>query len=201
MRKIPFLQLCNIIQPHLQRETTTFRKPVPVEHRVEVGIWRLATNVEFRTISHLFGIGQSIAVTIANQVASVTVNNIRIPSEQEFKIIIQGFRDRWSFPQCGRAIDGTHIGILVPVDSPADYYNCKGFHSVIRQGVVDHQLRFWDNVGWLGKVHDARVFGNSTLYERAQSSTLFPNITERFAGVDLLESTQYPVCRLVFLLL
>ena len=166
-------------------------------------IWRLATNVDFRTISHLFGIGQSTAVTIANHVAAVIVTEmlplyIRMPSERELKDIIHGFRDRWGFPQCGGAIDGTHIGILAPPISPADYYNRKGFYSVILQGVVDHRLRFWDiNVGWPGKVHDARVFGNSSLYERGQSGTLFPNITESFQGVNvpvvMLGDSAYPL--------
>lgn len=40
-------------------------------------------------------------------------------------------------------------------------------------------------MGWLGKVHDARVFSNSSLYERGQSGKLFPHITEQFAGVDV----------------
>nr|XP_055057244.1 uncharacterized protein LOC129441619 [Misgurnus anguillicaudatus] len=203
MRKTTFLELCNILRPYLHRETTTFRKPVPVEQRVAISIWRLATNVEFRTIAHLFAIGQSTAVTIANHVASVIVDKllplyIRTPSVDEVQIIIQGFRDRWGFPQCGGAIDGTHIGILAPPDCPADYYNRKGFYSVILQGVVDHRLPFWDiNVGWPGKVHDARVFGNSSLFERGQSDTLFPDIKERFAGVDvpivILGDAAYPL--------
>lgn len=143
-----------------------------VDQRVAICIWRLATNVEFRTISHLFGIGQSTAVTIAKHVASEILNNllslyIRAPSQQELKIIIQGFRDRWGFPQCGGAIDGTHIEILAPPVSSADYYNRKDFYSVILPGLVDHQLWFWDiNVGWPGKVHDARGFANSSLFER-----------------------------------
>ena len=41
------------------------------------------------------------------------------------------------------------------------------------------------------------VFGNSSLYERGQSGTLFPNITERFAGVDvavvMLGDATYPL--------
>ncbi|XP_053497244.1 uncharacterized protein LOC128617975 [Ictalurus furcatus] len=182
MRETTFLQPCNLLWPHLQRETTTFRKPVPVEQCIAICMWRLALNVEFGTIPHLFGIGQSTAVTIGNHVASVIVNNlfslyIRTPSEQEIKVIIQGFQDQWGFRQCGGAIDGTHIGILAPRDSPADYYSCKGFYSVILQGVVDHCLRFWNiNVGWPGKVHDARVFGNSSLYKRSQRGTLFLNL-------------------------
>lgn len=104
----------------------------------------------------------------------------------------------WGFPQCGGAIDCTHTGILCPPDSPADYYNRKGFYSVILQGVVDHRLWFWDiNVGWPGKVHDARVFGNSSLYQRGHSGTLLPKCTERFQDVDvpvmLLGDAAYPL--------
>ncbi len=85
------------------------------------------------------------------------------------------------------AIDGTHIGILAPADDPADYYNRKGFHSLILQGVVDHKLKFWDiNMGWPGKVHDARVLANSSLYTRKiQNGTLLPEWTEVLEGVDV----------------
>lgn len=111
---------------------------------------------------------------------------------------MQGYRDRWGFPQVAGAIDGTHIGILVPADDPTDNYNRKGFHSLILQGVVDHKLKLWDiNVGWPGKVHDARVLANSTLYTRGQNGTLLPEWTEVFEGVDaplvILRGAAYPV--------
>ena len=34
---------------------------------------------------------------------------------------------------CGGAIDGTHIPILAPNESHADYVNRKGYHSIIMQ--------------------------------------------------------------------
>lgn len=197
------MELCNILRPHLIRQETRFRRPIPVEQRVGICLWRLATNVEFRSIAHSFGIGLSTACTITNNITSLIVEKVapeylRSPSETDFKTIIQSFRDHWGFPHCGGAIDGTHIGILAPPENSGDYYNRKGFYSVILQGVVDHRLRFWDiNVGWAGKVHDARVFANSSLYERGQNGTLFPNFTERFENVDvpvvLLGDAAYPL--------
>lgn len=59
-------------------------------------------------------------------------------------------------------------------------------------------MKFWDvNVGWPGKVHDARVLANSSLYRRGQNGTLFPGWTETFDGVDvplvILGDAAYPL--------
>ena len=65
---------------------------------------------------------------------------------------------------------------MAPHDFPADYYNRTNYYSVLMQGMVDHLYRFTDvYIGWPGWVHDARVFGNSKLYERVENGTLFPN--------------------------
>ena len=184
------MELCNILRPHLQT-VYVVRVPLTVEHRVAICLWRLATNVEFRTISHLFGVGLSTACNIVMRVTKVIAQVMRpqfiaTPCEEEFKVIIQGYRDLYGFPQCGGAIDGTHIGTLAPSEFSSDYYNRKGFYSTILQAVVDHRLRFWSiYVGWPGRVHDARVFSNSSLCKKGQTGTLFPNITEHIMGVDV----------------
>ena len=51
-----FKMLCSYLQPHLVKKVTRFRNPVSVEQRVAVTIWRLATNVELRTISACLGL-------------------------------------------------------------------------------------------------------------------------------------------------
>ena len=55
-----FRYLCNELRGKLRHEST-FRETVPVEKRVAIALWRLGTNVEYRTISHLFGVGVSTA--------------------------------------------------------------------------------------------------------------------------------------------
>ena len=67
---------------------------------------------------------------------------ITIPTGPQAMDIVRGFEQQWGFPQCFRAIDGSHIPIIAPKDSHMDYYNRKGFYSIVLQALVDHQYRF-----------------------------------------------------------
>ena len=53
-------------------------------------------------------------------------------------MVIDEFKHKLGCPQCVGVIDWSHIPIISPRDYPADYYNRKGFHSIILQGTVNH---------------------------------------------------------------
>ena len=114
--------------------------------------------------------------------------NSFFPSTSPFPMAqdcMAGFLRR-GFPQCAGAIDGTHIPVEAPAENASDYYNRKGWHSVILQGTVDHEGLFIDNyTGWPGRVHDARVFSNSGLYSKAESGSLLPNCAQSLSGVSV----------------
>ena len=103
---------------------------------------------------------------ITKDVCTATVSILlpkyfRIPSGDNLKDIVEGFEHKWGFLQCAGAVNGTHIPIVSPEECPADYYNRKGWHSVLMQGVVNHLGHFTNvYVGWSGWVHDTRVFAN-----------------------------------------
>ena len=51
------------------------------------------------------------------------------------------------------------------------------------QALVDFRGLFMDvYIGWPGKVHDARVFTNSSLYQRGINGTLFPDWSREMNG-------------------
>ena len=58
-------------------------------------------------------------------------------------------------------------------------------------------------IGWPGKVHDARVFANSSLYAKASKQQLFPSWSHNLDGVDIplviLGDPAYPLIPLLFL--
>ena len=54
-----------------------------------------------------------------------------------------------------------------------DYYNRKGWYSIVTQAVVDHNGLFCDLcIGWPGSVHDTRVLSNSRVYQKINDGCL-----------------------------
>ncbi|KYO40175.1 hypothetical protein Y1Q_0000025 [Alligator mississippiensis] len=68
------------------------------------------------------------------------------------------------FPQCIRALDGTHIPVTCPPRSDHLYFSQWGFHLVVVQAVVDRWGTFTNvSADWIGSTHNAHIFRNSTL--------------------------------------
>ena len=172
-------------------QVTRWRIHVDVETRVAVTIWKLATNVEYRTLSALFGLGLSTVGAIVVETCEAIATNllpryVRIPQGDRLKEIVDGFETCWGFPQAVGAIDGSHIPIIRPDESASDYYNRKGYYSIIMQGLVDFRGIFMDMyIGCPGKVHDARVFVNSSVFRKGTNGTLLPNWERTMSGVQV----------------
>ena len=186
-----FRYLCNELREAIEKKDTIMRKAIPVEQRVALTLWRLATPSDYRTIGHLFGVSKAAVCVIVKDVCSAIVQvllprYIKIPTGASLKEVVHGFEHKWGFPQCAGAVDGTHILIMSPQDCPADYFNRKGWHSILMQGMVDHLYRFTDvYIGWPGRVHDARVLGNSVLYQKGEDGTLLPDWKKAIAGTEV----------------
>lgn len=65
------------------------------------------------------------------------------------------FSKRWNYPGCLGAVDGKHIRIRCPNAAGSNFYNYKGFHSIILMGVVNRNYEFlYINAGAEGKTAD-----------------------------------------------
>ena len=191
MSQVTFNNICNEIGFMINKLETRFRKPVEGRKRVLLTLWKQATNINFRSITHLFGIGRPTACTIFHEVVvaintNLTLRYIRFPQGEALRSVTDGFRIRWGFPQCCGAIDGTHIQIISPHEHHSDYFNRKSFHSIILEAVVDDKYRFINiNVVQPGKHHNAFVLRNSPIFQSAEERTLLPDSTELFNTVNV----------------
>ena len=76
----------------------------------------LATNADYRTIGHMFGVSKPVCV-ITKEVCAAIVKvllpkYVRVPSGDELKKVVEGFRDELGFPVCRGGQWNTHSNCI-----------------------------------------------------------------------------------------
>ncbi|KAJ3581651.1 hypothetical protein NHX12_019472 [Muraenolepis orangiensis] len=198
-----FDYICDRLHDIIGRRNTNFRLSVPLRKRVAIAIWKLATGGEYRTISHLFGVGRSTVYNCVREFCDAVVVvllplHITMPDAGKLEEMATFFNNRWRAPQCVGAIDGSHIPVIAPEVCAPDYYNRKGWHSIVLQAVVDGKGMFWDVcVGYPGSMHDARVLRQSHLWDDLGSGEFLSQKKVNISGCDvgyyLIGDPAYPL--------
>jgi len=71
--------------------------------------------------------------------------------QSSWKKVSDVFFDKWQFPNCLGAIDGVHIRIKAPPRSGSEFFNYKGFFSIVLLGVCDAEYKFtWVDIRQYG---------------------------------------------------
>ncbi|XP_024121281.1 protein ANTAGONIST OF LIKE HETEROCHROMATIN PROTEIN 1 [Oryzias melastigma] len=203
MTQETFTYLCARLRPAMEKKNTNFRACLPLRKRVAIALWKLATNSEYRSIGHLFGVSKSSVCRcvqdLCKAVCAVLLPElIRFPDPEKLKDMADRFETRWGLPQCVGAIGGSHIPIIAPQEHHTDnYLNPKGRHSILLQGVVDGEGQFWSvDAGQPGSLHHAGVLRSSSLWDFVQQGGLDPACTKNIGGVSvgyyLLGDSAYP---------
>ena len=139
------------------------------ETQVAVTLYYLADEGRMRKVSNSFGLGKAAVSKVICRVTSV-ISEKRDPkyivlpkTKEEFEEHVRNFYNRYGFPQCIGAVDGTHIKIKRPVDSPTDYVNRKGNFTFNCQVTVGYNYCFIDIlIKWPGSAHDGWMYGSSS---------------------------------------
>ncbi|XP_075783615.1 COMM domain-containing protein 9 isoform X2 [Pelodiscus sinensis] len=123
-----------------------------------------------------FGVGRStvrvIIVEVVHAINDVLLSRlIRLRNVDD---TMSGFA-ALGFPNCGGALDATHIPIRAPEHRAGRFMNRKGYCSIVLQALVDRWGRFVDIYGgWASRANDARILRNSGLFRRLEAGTYFP---------------------------
>ena len=76
-------------------------------------------------------------------------------------------------PPAVGALDGKHIAIKKPKKSGSEYFNYKGYFSLVLLALVGADCKFlWVNAGASGSSSDAQIFNRSKLKRRTENGTL-----------------------------
>ena len=117
-----------------------------------------------QSIADLYKIGLSSSQAAVSQfiyaVKSILLKKfIQWPSKNVMDKYAEEFESLHNIPYVVGAVDGSHIPIVAPRLHAGDYYNRKGFYSVLLQAVVSSKCLFWDfDIGWAGSMHDANLW-------------------------------------------
>ena len=88
-------------------------------------------------------------------------------------MIEERFRNRWNVPHVVCALDGKHIAMKKPKKSSSEYFNYKGYFSLVPLALVEADYKYLRiNVGASGSSSDAQIFNCSKLTRRIENRTL-----------------------------
>ena len=97
MSKHTFTIICTLLRPYIEKENTRMRAAIGVDKHVAITLWKLATNIEYRTLSALFGIGRStvgeIVIETCQAIAKLLPRYVKIPRGDSLNKIVKGFEE------------------------------------------------------------------------------------------------------------
>ncbi|XP_072858744.2 uncharacterized protein LOC110082590 isoform X5 [Pogona vitticeps] len=187
MSRAAVLDLVEKLRPVLQREDTNMRAAIPVDKRVALTLWKLATSDSYRSVANQFGVGVSTVSVIVMEVCEAIHDVLlkHVVQLGEAQAVMEGF-ERIGFPNCIGAVDETHIPILCSPHGTSAYINGKGLVSMVLQALVDSAGRFMDvYAGWSGGTQDSGLPWGSPLFERMEKGAFGPQTTTEIEGVPV----------------
>ena len=187
-----FDYLLSKVGPLITKHSTRLRQPIPPAERLALTLRYLASGDSQQSMSFSYRIGRTTVSNIIHETClaiweALSEEYLRPPtSSEEWKNISEEFLKLWNFPHCIGAIDGKHIAIQCPGNSGSQYYNYKGFFSIVLMAMCDaHYVFTLVNIGDYGSNNDSGVLQNSAMVKALESNS--PGIPEQepFEGCEV----------------
>ena len=118
------------ISTEISHEDTKLHKAVPSAKRLAITLYYLGSTAEYRTVANLFGVSNAFVCLCVKEVSKSIFKKMKkrflsLPKNDDLKNVMEMYKQRWGFPMCAGAVDGTHIPIQAPSENHADYVNRK----------------------------------------------------------------------------
>uniref|UniRef100_A0A6P7GR81 Protein ALP1-like n=1 Tax=Diabrotica virgifera virgifera TaxID=50390 RepID=A0A6P7GR81_DIAVI len=178
MSSADFEILINQVGHKISKKDTRFRDAIPIQERLAIILRFLATGDSYHSLMYLFKVSKQIISKIVPEVCVSLIDSIRETvqtptSEDQWKTIADEYHHIWNFPHCVGAMDGKHISLQAPIGSGSEFFNYKGFFSIVLFAIVDARYRFiYVNVGCQGRISDGGVFASTVIPKMIQDGTL-----------------------------
>lgn len=195
-----FNKLLCMVGPSLFKKDTKMRRAMPVgkigileiiklkifsnysinklEQRLALTLRFLASGDCMRSLSYAFRIGHSTVSKIVNETCRVMYEilaptYLQLPDTNKWTQIANDFSKIWNFPNCVGAGDGKHFAMQCPNNGGSNWYNYKGFHSMVMFAVCDANYCFIAvDIGAYGREGDASIFALSQFAKYLENGSL-----------------------------
>ena len=111
--------LAREIQDEIVRKDTPMRKAVSPRKRTAITLYYMSSTAEYRTIANLFGVSTSFVCLCIRDVCKAITKKLKndflkVPKGEDLREVMRLYKEKWGFPSCAGAIDGTHIPYKLP---------------------------------------------------------------------------------------
>ncbi|XP_050304523.1 uncharacterized protein LOC126742038 [Anthonomus grandis grandis] len=177
MDKSTFEYILNLVRPYISKQDTVMRKSITADEYLVATLRFLATRRSYQDIQFFTCISAPSLCNIRPETCLAIYTTLKdkylkFPrNKEEWLNIAEKFNQKWNFSNCGGALDRKHIRITQPPSTGAQYYNFKGFYSIVLMALVnaDHEFLFV-NIGKNGRL--GGVIEYMEFYQRLKSKRL-----------------------------
>ena len=124
------------------------RIPISPEEKIDITLRFLATGETLHSLMYQFWVHRVTTGKFVPEVCKAIYYCLKdeylkmSSTTEERESIAEEIYNRWHFPNVFKAADGKHIALLHPLGSGSEFYNYKGFYSVILLALVDYDYKF-----------------------------------------------------------
>ena len=168
-----FEHLLSKVAPVISKKDTRMRKCVTAAERLSVTLRFLATGDAQQSLSYSYRLGKTTVRNIINETCDAIYKCLEQEylnspkSKEDWLEIANKFEKTWNMPHAIGAIDGKHIRIECPKLTGTQFYNYKGFFSIVLLAICDANYCFsLFDLGQFGSNNDSGVLSNSKLVNR-----------------------------------
>lgn len=165
-----FDHLVSLVSPYIKKSNCRSRQPLSPEQRLVITLRYLATGDSQQSQSFNFLVGRSTICNIIRETCDgiwSALNEVYLKppqTKEEWKRIASGFESSWNYPNCLGALDGKHVAMDCPKNGGSNFFNYKGFHSLVLMAICDANYCFTlVDIGGYGRDNDASIFSQSEI--------------------------------------
>ena len=172
-------ELVQRLTPRLTKERTRWREPLEPGLKIALTLRHLASGTKYSDMQYGWRVPHNTISIVVREVCQAIIEEyteelMSPPDTKEgWRQIAEDWYKRWNFPHTIGAVDGKHVACKAPANSGSEYYNYKGFFSVILLAMVTSDYKFlWSDVSGNGASSDAHIFNSSVLKEALEKGDI-----------------------------